>query len=109
MLDFLRGARAEGRQVAAYGAAAKGNTFLNYCGIGPELIGYAVDRNPAKQGRLLPGSRLPIHDPARVFETRPDYLVILPWNLTAEIESQMAGIRDWGGRFVTAVPALRVF
>ncbi len=109
MLGFLRGARAEGRQVAAYGAAAKGNTFLNYCGIGTELIGYAVDRNPAKQGRLLPGSRLPIHDPAHVFETRPDYLVILPWNLTAEIEEQMAGIRDWGGRFVTAVPALRVF
>jgi hypothetical protein len=108
-LDFLRAAKAKGRSVVAYGAAAKGNTFLNYCGIGTDLIAYVVDRNPAKQGRLLPGSRLPIHDPARVFETKPDYLMILPWNLSAEISGQMAGIRDWGGKFVTAVPAIKVF
>jgi C-methyltransferase C-terminal domain len=107
--DFLRQAKAEGRSVVAYGAAAKGNTFLNYCGIGNNLIAYAVDRNPAKQGYLLPGSRLPIHDPNRVFETRPDYLFILPWNLSAEISGQMEGARAWGGRFVTAVPDLKVF
>lgn len=108
-LEFLRQAKAEGRSVVAYGAAAKGNTFLNYCGIGPDLIGYAVDRNPAKQDHLLPGSRLPVHDPARILETRPDYVLILPWNLAAEISEQMAGIRAWGGRFVTAVPELKVF
>lgn len=108
-LAFLHAAKAEGRSVAAYGAAAKGNTFLNYCGIGPDLIGYVVDRNPAKQGRLLPGSRLPIHDPSHVFTTRPDYLLILPWNLAAEISAQMADIRAWGGRFITAVPEIAVF
>ena len=108
-LAFLRAARAEGRAVVAYGAAAKGNTFLNYCGIGTDLIAYVVDRNPAKQGHLLPGSRLPIHDPSRVFETKPDYLLILPWNLATEISGQMAAIRGWGGRFVTAVPEIRLF
>ena len=108
-LDFLCRAKAEGRSVVAYGAAAKGNTFLNYCGIGIDLIDYVVGRNPAKQGRLLPGSRLPIHDPARVIETRPDYMVLLPWNLSAEISGQMEGIRAWGGLFVTTVPVMRVF
>jgi hypothetical protein len=108
-LEFLRQAKAAGQSVVAYGAAAKGNTFLNHCGIGTELIAYAVDRNPAKQNHLLPGSRLPIHDPERIFATRPDYVMILPWNLAAEVSEQMAGIRAWGGRFVTAVPELRIF
>jgi hypothetical protein len=108
-LAFLRRAKAAGHSVVAYGAAAKGNTFLNYCGIGPDLVSYVVDRNPAKQNRLLPGSRLPIRDPAHVLETRPDYLLILPWNLAGEISGQMADIRGWGGQFVTAVPRLKVF
>jgi hypothetical protein len=91
-----------------YGAAAKGNTLLNCSGVGADLIAYTVDRNPHKQGRYLPGSHIPIEHPDRVRETRPDYLLILPWNLTDEIVAQMAHIREWGGRFVVAVPSLRV-
>lgn len=107
-LAFLDTARAEGRTVAAYGAAAKGNTLLNYCGVGPDLVQYVVDRNPVKQGRYLPGSRLPIYPPDRLAETRPDYVLILPWNLEAEIRAEMAHVRAWGGRFVIAVPTTRV-
>jgi SAM-dependent methyltransferase len=110
--DGLRGffarARAEGRTVAGYGAAAKGNTLLNYCGAGPEAMLFIADRSPAKQGRLAPGSHIPIRAPQAIFEVRPDYVLILPWNLRAEITAQLAGIRSWGGRFVTAVPELRV-
>lgn len=109
LLDFLHGAKAAGKTVAAYGAAAKGNTMLNYCGIDGDLIAYVVDRNPVKQGRLLPGSRLPIHGPERIAATRPDYVLILPWNLRTEISREMADIRSWGGRFVVAVPRLEVF
>lgn len=109
LLDFLRTARAEGRSVAAYGAAAKGNTLLNFCGVTTDDIGYVVDKNPAKQGRLLPGSRLPVHDPAMLYETRPDYIVILPWNIADEVVAQNPAVRDWGARWVTAIPALRVF
>ncbi|MFQ5786270.1 MAG: methyltransferase domain-containing protein [Alphaproteobacteria bacterium] len=108
LLDFLHAARREGRSVVAYGAAAKGNTLLNSCGVGGDLIAYAVDLSPHKQGRYLPGSRLAIHPPERVFETRPDYLLILPWNLREEIVASMAGIRDWGGRFVVSIPRLEV-
>ena len=108
-LDFLIGARREGKTVAAYGAPAKGNTLLNYCGVGPELIAYTVDRNPHKQGTFLPGSRLPVRGPDAILETRPDYLVILPWNLRDEIVGQMSPLREWGGRFVTFIPELRVF
>ena len=105
LLGFLHRARAEGRSVAAYGAAAKGNTLLNYCGIGTDLVAYAVDVSPHKQGRLLPGSRLPVHAPARIALTRPDYVLILPWNIAGEIVASMAHVRDWGGRFVIAIPS----
>ena len=108
LLAFLRQAKAEGKSVAAYGAAAKGNTLLNVCGVDGGLIAYVVDRNPHKQDCFLPGSHLAIRDPAAVFETRPDYLLILPWNIKGEIMAQMAGIRDWGGRFVTAIPRLAI-
>lgn len=108
VLNFLRTAKAEGKQVVGYGAAAKGNTLLNYCGVTADLIAYVVDRNPHKQDHLLPGSGIPIMDPQHVFATKPDYLLILPWNLKAEITDQMAGIRDWGGQFVTPVPVIEV-
>ena len=108
LLKFLIGAREEGKTVVGYGAPAKGNTLLNYCGIGPELLPYTVDVSPHKQGRYLPGAQIPIHAPQRIFETRPDYVLILPWNLSDEIRAQMAGIRDWGGRFVVAGPAVAI-
>ena len=108
LLAFLREAKAVGRGVAAYGAAAKGNTLLNYCGIGPDLIAYAVDRSTHKQGLYLPGSHLPIFAPERLEETRPDYVLILPWNLKTEILAGMSAVRRWGGRFVIAIPALAV-
>ncbi|MCZ8104394.1 MAG: class I SAM-dependent methyltransferase [Burkholderiales bacterium] len=109
LLDFLVQAHRAGRAVAGYGAPAKGNTLLNYCGIGPEFVAYTVDRSPHKQGRLLPGTRIPVHAPERIFETRPDYVLILPWNLRDEIAAQMAGIRDWGGQFVVPLPQVEVF
>ncbi len=108
LLEFLRRARSDGKTVVAYGAAAKGNTLLNTCGIDGELIAYVVDRNPHKQGCYLPGSRLAIHPPERIFETRPDYVLILPWNLRDEIMAAMAGVREWGGRFVVPVPEIEV-
>ena len=109
LLDFLVGARRAGRRVAGYGAPAKGNTLLNYCGVGPELLPFTVDRSPHKQGLLLPGTRIPIRAPEAIFEERPDYLLILPWNLREEVAQQMAGIRDWGGRFVVPIPTIEVF
>ncbi|HZR04040.1 MAG TPA: class I SAM-dependent methyltransferase, partial [Burkholderiales bacterium] len=109
LLDFLIGQRREGQQVAGYGAPAKGNTLLNYCGIGPELLTYTVDRNPHKQGCYLPGTRIPIYCPERIVETRPDFVLILPWNLRHEIAQQLAFVREWGGRFVAPIPALQVF
>lgn len=105
---FLAGAKAEGKRVAAYGAAAKGNTFLNYCGTTADDLVCAFDANPAKQGRYLPGSHVPILGPDQVSEVRPDYVLILPWNLKAEIMTQLAYIRDWGGRFVVASPRTEV-
>jgi hypothetical protein len=109
VLDFLIAARREGKSVAAYGAAAKGNTLLNYCGVGPELIAFAVDRNPVKQNTLLPGTRIPVLGVEAVAERKPDYLMILPWNLREEVAQQMQEIRAWGGRFVTAIPDVEVF
>jgi SAM-dependent methyltransferase len=106
LLEFLIAARREGKSVVGYGAPAKGNTLLNYCGVGPELIPYTVDLSPHKQGRYLPGVQIPIYAPQRVFDTKPDYVLILPWNIKEEISSQMAGIRAWGGRFAVAVPTL---
>ncbi len=108
LLEFLIGARRAGRLVAGYGAPAKGNTLLNYCGIRTDMVAFTVDRNPHKQGCLLPGTRIPIHAPDRVFEARPDYLLILPWNLGDEVMAQMAGIRQWGGRFVVPIPTTEV-
>lgn len=108
-LEFLHKAKADGKRIAAYGAAAKGNTFLNYCGVGADVIDFVVDRSPAKQGRLLPGSHLPIMTPEQVDFAKPDFLVILPWNLAGEVMEQMSGIRAWGGRFVTAVPEVRIY
>jgi SAM-dependent methyltransferase len=107
-LDYLRQARAAGRRVAAYGAAAKGNTFLNYAGVTAQDIVCAFDANPVKQGRFLPGSHIPILAPEKVAEVRPDDVLILPWNLKDEIMGQLAYIRDWGGRFVIASPSVQV-
>ncbi len=108
-LKFLIGLKDAGKTVAAYGAPAKGNTLLNYCGIGSDFIDYTVDISPHKQGLFLPGSRIPVYSPQKVFETRPDYLLILPWNLQAEISSQMAGIRKWGGKFAVLIPGVKVW
>ena len=102
--SFLARAKNEGKTVAAYGAAAKGNTLLNYCGIGPELIPFVVDKNPAKQNTLLPGSRIPVRAVEMLREYRPDYVLILPWNLKAEIMEQLDDLRRAGTRFVTAIP-----
>ncbi|MCX4197906.1 hypothetical protein OMR07_22200 [Methylobacterium organophilum] len=107
-LEFLIEQRRAGKRVCGYGAAAKGNTFLNYCGIGPELVEAVADRSPHKQGTLLPGSRIPVVSPAALLEMRPDYVLILPWNLKAEIMQEMGAIRAWGGRFVTCIPGLAV-
>jgi SAM-dependent methyltransferase len=108
LLHFLLCAQKEGRTVAGYGAPAKGNTLLNYCGIRPDLLPYTVDRSPRKQGRFLPGSRIPVYAPEKIAETRPDYILILPWNLREEIVAQMTHVRDWGGVFVTPIPELTV-
>ena len=108
LLEFLVTAKKAGKSVVCFGAAAKGNTLLNYCGVHADLVDYAVDSSPHKQGLYLPGSRIPIDSPDRIMETRPDYVLILPWNLCKEITTQMAAIREWGGQFVVAVPELRV-
>jgi hypothetical protein len=108
LLKFLIAARESGKHVAGYGAPAKGNTLLNYCGVRSDLLEYTVDRSPHKQGRFLPGVHIPIHAPERIMESRPDYLLILPWNLKDEIMGQMAGIRSWGGRFVVPIPGVQV-
>lgn len=108
LLRFLIDTKESGKSIAAYGAPAKGNTLLNYCGIRTDFLDYTVDRSPHKQGRFLPGTRIPIHAPDRLRETRPDYVLILPWNLKEEIVEQMADVRSWGGRFVVAIPEVRV-
>jgi len=108
LLRFLIQAKEEGKSIAGYGAAAKGNTLLNYCGVRTDFIDYTVDRSPHKQGRYLPGTRIPIHAPDRLRETRPDYVLILPWNLKEEIMEQMADVRSWGGHFVVAIPEVRI-
>ncbi|MEE8515344.1 MAG: class I SAM-dependent methyltransferase, partial [Alphaproteobacteria bacterium] len=108
LLRFLIEAKGEGKSIAAYGAPAKGNTLLNYCGIRGDFLDYTVDRNPHKQGLYLPGTRIPILAPERIFETKPDYVLILPWNLKDEIMEQMAAIRQWGGRFVVPIPEVEI-
>lgn len=107
-LGFLLDAKRQGKTVAAYGAAAKGNTLMNYAGIRPDLISFVVDRNPAKIDKYMPGSRIPIVDESKLRQVKPDYVVILPWNLKAEVVEQLGYIRAWGGRFVVAVPHLEV-
>jgi len=108
LLRFLIDAQAEGKLVAAYGAPAKGNTLLNYCGVGPDLVAFTVDRSPHKQGMLLPGTRIPVLAPEAILKEKPDYVLILPWNLQEEITVQMAAVRKWGGRFVVPIPTTRV-
>lgn len=108
-LKFLIEAKEDGKTVAAYGAAAKGNTFLNYAGIRPDLIEYVIDANPAKQHKFMPGSRIPILAQDYLQERKPDYIVILPWNLQTEISKQLEYTREWGAKFVTAIPQLRIF
>jgi len=108
-LSFLIQARREGKRVAAYGAAAKGNTLLNFAGVRPDLIAFVVDRNPSKQGKYMPGSRIPIRGEDALRQEKPDYIVLLPWNLRVELVEQLKYVHEWGGRFVTAIPALAVF
>lgn len=108
-LEFLIEARRTGKKVVGYGAAAKGNTFLNYCGIRSEFISVVGDRSPHKQKTLLPGSRIPVVSPEELVSTRPDYVLILPWNLKDEIASELAETRRWGARFVTAIPDIEIF
>lgn len=100
LIDLLR----QGKRIAGYGAPGKGNTLLNYCAIRTDFLDYTVDRNPYKQGKFLPGTRIPIFPPERIFQTRPDYVFILPWNIKDEIMAQMSGIRGWGGRFIVPIP-----
>ncbi len=108
LLTFLIEAKREGKRVVGYGAPGKGNTLLNYCGIRTDFLDYTVDRSPHKQGRFLPGTRIPILGPERIEQTKPDYVLILPWNLKDEITAQMAHIRSWGGRFVVPIPSVSV-
>ncbi|MFG0267390.1 MAG: methyltransferase C-terminal domain-containing protein, partial [Rhodopirellula sp. JB055] len=107
-IRFLIDAKQANKSVAAYGAAAKGNTLINYAGIRPDLIQFVVDRNPAKQGKFMPGSRIPIVDEDQLRSTRPDYIVVLPWNLLDEIAKQLDYTRQWNAQLVSAIPHLRI-
>jgi hypothetical protein len=108
LLGFLLQAVADGKTVAGYGAPGKGNTLLNHCGIRSDLLAYTVDRSPHKQGMFLPGTHIPIHAPERIAETKPDYVLVLPWNLREEISQQLDYVRSWGGRLVFPIPALDI-
>jgi 2-polyprenyl-3-methyl-5-hydroxy-6-metoxy-1,4-benzoquinol methylase len=108
LLAFLLAAAREGRSVVGYGAPGKGNTLLNHCGIRSDLLAYTVDRSPVKQGWFLPGTHIPIHAPERLAETKPDYILVLPWNLREEISQQLAYVRSWGGRLVVPIPELEI-
>ena len=109
LLEFLIDARRAGKRIVGYGAPGKGNTLLNYCGIRTDFLDYTVDRNPYKQGKFLPGTHIPIHGPERIRETKPDYILLLPWNLRDEIVAQLDYAREWGARFVVPIPAVEVF
>jgi len=109
LLDFLISAKRHGKRIAGYGAPGKGNTLLNYCGIRTDFLDYTVDRNPYKHGRFLPGTHIPIHPPDKIHQTRPDLVLILPWNLKEEIMDQLSYIRDWGGQFVVPIPDVKVY
>jgi SAM-dependent methyltransferase len=108
LLKFLAAAKREGKRVVAYGAAAKGNTLLNFCGVTISDIAFVADRSPHKQGKFLPGTHIPVVSPEELMRARPEYVLILPWNLQDEIRQQLNGIRAWGGRFVTPLPVARV-
>lgn len=108
LLAFLIEARRAGNSIAGYGAPGKGNTLLNYCGIGTDFIDFTVDRNPYKQGKFLPGTHIPIHHPDELKERKPDYVLILPWNFKEEIMAQNSYIRSWGAKFVIPIPSVRV-
>ena len=108
LLEFLISVKRAGKKVAGYGAPAKGNTLLNYCGIRSDFLEFTVDRSPHKQNTFLPGTHIPVHAPARIDEMKPDYVLILPWNLKDEIVKQMAHIRSWGGKFVVPIPRVKV-
>ena len=109
LLEFLIAAKRSGKTVVGYGAPAKGNTLLNYCGVRTDFIDYTVDRSPHKQGLFLPGTHIPVHAPEKIRETKPDYVLILPWNIKDEIMQQMAFIGEWGGQFAVPIPAARVY
>jgi SAM-dependent methyltransferase len=109
LLTFLAAAKREGKRVAAYGAAAKGNTLLNFCSVTPQDIAFVADRNPHKQKKFLPGTHIPVVSPEELMQAQPDYVLILPWNLRDEIRQQLKGIEAWGGRFVTPVPLARIY
>jgi len=109
LLEFLIGAKRQGRSIVGYGAPGKGNTLLNYCGIRTDFLDYTVDRNPYKHGRFTPGTHIPIHPPEKILETRPDYVLILPWNLKDEIMEQMGAVQTWGGQFVVPIPDVKVY
>jgi SAM-dependent methyltransferase len=109
LLEFLIRAKREGKSIAGYGAPGKGNTLLNYCGVRSDFLDYTVDRSPYKQGKFLPGTHIPIFSPEKIDETKPDYVLILPWNFKDEIMNQMSHIRKWGGRFVTPIPEVKVY
>jgi hypothetical protein len=108
LVGFLLDAAANGKSVAGYGAPGKGNTLLNHCGIRSDLLSYTVDRSPYKQGKFLPGTHIPIYAPERLAETKPDYVLVLPWNLREEISKQLDYVRSWGGRLVFPIPALDI-
>ena len=109
LLDFLIRVKRDGKSIAGYGAPGKGNTLLNYCGIRTDFLDYTVDRNPYKQGKYTPGTHIPIYSPDKIRETKPDYLLILPWNLKDEVMQQMAYIREWGGQFIVPIPEVQVY
>jgi SAM-dependent methyltransferase len=108
LLKFLIEAKEAGKSVVCYGAAAKGVTLVNYCGVRDDLVDYVVDKSPYKQNHFMPGVRIPIYGPEKIFETKPDYVLILPWNLKKEISGEMAKVREWGGKFVVPIPEVTV-
>jgi hypothetical protein len=108
LVEFLVERSRRGETVVAYGAPGKGNTLLNHCGVRTDQVAFAVDRNPFKHGKFLPGTHIPIHPPERLDAARPDYVLIMPWNLRDEIAEQLHHVRDWGGRLVVALPRLEV-
>jgi len=109
ILDSLIGIKRSGKSIVGYGAPGKGNTLLNYCGIRTDFLDYTVDRNPYKQGKYLPGTHVPIYSPDKIFETKPDFLFVLPWNLKDEIMAEMSHVRDWGGKFIVPIPKVSIY